>query len=73
MSTTLLFILQVLTLIIVLGLINRPFGDNMAHVYTTDKNIKVERGFYRLIGVDARGQQTWSAYLRGVLAFSLMG
>ena len=73
MSTTLLFILQVLTLIIVLGLIYRPFGDYMAHVYTTDKNIKVERGFYRLIGVNPASEQSWPVYLRSLLAFSLIG
>ena len=33
----------------------------------------VERGFYRLIGVDPRSEQTWPAYLRGVLAFSAVG
>ncbi|MDQ1564696.1 MAG: potassium-transporting ATPase potassium-binding subunit [Actinomycetota bacterium] len=73
MSTTLLFILQILTLIIVLGLIYRPFGDYMAYVYTTDKNIKVERGFYRLIGVNPASEQSWPVYLRSLLAFSLIG
>jgi K+-transporting ATPase ATPase A chain len=73
MSTTLLFILQALTLIIVLGLIYRPFGDYMAYVYTTDKNIKVERGFYRLIGVNPASEQSWPVYLRSLLAFSLIG
>ena len=52
MNNTWLFILQALTLIVVLGLIYRPLGDYMAHVYTTPKNLKVERGFYRIIGVD---------------------
>ncbi|POH66551.1 potassium-transporting ATPase subunit KdpA [Cryobacterium zongtaii] len=66
-------ILQALTLVAVLVVLHRPLGDYMATIYTSHKDLAVERGFYRLIGVDARGQQTWSAYLRGVLAFSLVG
>jgi potassium-transporting ATPase potassium-binding subunit len=73
MNNTWLFILQALTIIIVLGLIYRPLGDYMAHVYTTKKNLKVERGFYRLIGVDPVSEQSWPVYLRSLLAFSLVG
>jgi len=66
-------ILQALTLVAVIAVLYRPLGDYMATIYTSHKDLAIERGFYRLIGVDARGQQTWSAYLRGVLAFSLVG
>jgi len=66
-------ILQALTLVAVLAVLYRPLGDYMATIYTSHNDSRIERGFYRLIGVDARGQQTWSAYLRGVLAFSLVG
>ncbi|MBA8829543.1 K+-transporting ATPase ATPase A chain [Alpinimonas psychrophila] len=45
----------------------------MARIYTSTKDLKVERGFYRLIGVEARSEQTWQSYLRGVLAFSVTG
>jgi potassium-transporting ATPase potassium-binding subunit len=73
MNNTWLFILQALTIIVVLGLIYRPLGNYMAHVYTTQKNLKVERGFYRLIGVDPVSEQSWPVYLRSLLAFSLVG
>ncbi|HEY5229995.1 MAG TPA: potassium-transporting ATPase subunit KdpA, partial [Galbitalea sp.] len=73
MNNTWLFILQALTIIAVLGLVYRPLGDYMAHVYTTQKNLKVERGFYRLVGVDPVSEQTWPVYLRSLLAFSLVG
>jgi K+-transporting ATPase ATPase A chain len=66
-------ILQALTLVAVLVAVYRPLGDYMARIYTTRRDLRVERGFYRLIGVDARGQQTWSVYLRSVLAFSVVG
>ncbi len=73
MNNTWLFVLQALTIVVVLGLIYRPLGSYMAHVYTTQKNLKVERGFYRLIGVDPVSEQTWPVYLRSLLAFSLVG
>jgi K+-transporting ATPase ATPase A chain len=72
MNNTWLFILQALTIVVVLGLIYRPLGNYMAHVYTTQKNLKVERGFYRLIGVDPASEQSWPVYLRSLLAFSLI-
>jgi len=73
MDSSLLAILQVGALVLILVAIHRPLGDYMARIYTSDKDLRVERGFYRLIGVDARGEQTWMAYLRSVLAFSLVG
>lgn len=66
-------ILALLTVILVLGLLYRPLGDYMAWVYTTRKDWKVERGLYRVMGVDSKSEQTWPAYLRSVLAFSAVG
>ncbi|MWV48225.1 potassium-transporting ATPase subunit KdpA [Rathayibacter sp. VKM Ac-2803] len=70
---TFLAILQVASVALILVLLHRPLGDYMAHIYTTTRDLAVERGFYRVIGVDPRAEQSWSAYLRGVLAFSLIG
>ncbi|ROP50205.1 MULTISPECIES: potassium-transporting ATPase subunit KdpA [unclassified Rathayibacter] len=67
-----LAILQVASAALILVLLHRPLGDYMAHLYSSPKDLAVERGFYRLIGVDARAEQSWQAYLRGVLAFSLV-
>jgi K+-transporting ATPase ATPase A chain len=72
-NNTLLFILQGLTIVVVLGLIYRPLGDYMASVYTTEKNLKPERGLYRVIGVNPKSEQTWPVYLRSLLAFSAIG
>ena len=71
--TVLFGILQILTLAVLLVLAYRPLGDYMARIYSTDKDLKVERGFYRLIGVDSGSDQTWRSYLRGILVFSLVG
>lgn len=73
MSTSWSFILQLATLVLVLGLVYRPLGDYMAAVYTTKRNLGVEKGFYRLIGVSPSSEQSWPAYLRSVLAFSAAG
>ncbi|QNE46972.1 potassium-transporting ATPase subunit KdpA [Glaciihabitans sp. INWT7] len=73
MNNTWLFILQAATIVLVLALIYRPLGDYMAQVYTKPKNMRVERGFYRLIGVNPASEQTWPVYLRSVLAFSAIG
>ncbi|AWB87562.1 potassium-transporting ATPase subunit KdpA [Mycetocola zhujimingii] len=66
-------ILQVASLALILALLYRPLGDYMAHLYSSTKNLRIERGFYRLIGVDSSVEQTWQAYVRGVLWFSGTG
>lgn len=66
-------VLTSLTLIVALGLAYRPMGDYIARIYTGERDLAVERGTYRLIGVDPRGSQTWQAYLRSVLLFSAAG
>lgn len=64
---------QVLLAALVLVALYRPLGDSMAHVYTSARDLRVERGLYRVIGVDSRSEQSWRAYVRSVLAFSLVG
>ena len=71
--TVILFVLQLLTVAVVIGLLYRPLGDYLAYTFTTARNLRVERGFYRVIGVKPDAEQSWSAYLRGVLAFSAVG
>ena len=58
--------LQAATLILALVLLYRPLGDYMARVYTGVKNLRVERGIYRLIGVDVSPQ----ALLRRITALA---
>ena len=74
MDATIWFLIaQLATIALVLVLVHRPLGDYMAVVYTSKRDLTVERGFYRLIGVDSRSEQSWPAYLRSVLAFSAVG
>ncbi|QIK63562.1 potassium-transporting ATPase subunit KdpA [Leucobacter viscericola] len=69
----LLALLSYATVALIIAVIYRPLGDYLAWVYTSGKDWWIERGFYRLIGVDSKAEQTWRAYLRGVLAFSAVG
>jgi K+-transporting ATPase ATPase A chain len=62
--------LQLGLLIVALGACYVPIGNYMAHIFTTDKHWRAERGIYKLIGVDPAADQKWSAYLRSMLAFS---
>ncbi|PII96791.1 hypothetical protein BMH30_15840, partial [Leucobacter sp. OLES1] len=66
-------LLSFATVALVVGALVRPLGDYLAWVYTSRKDWRVERGAYRLLGVDSRSEQTWQAYLRSVLLFSLVG
>ncbi|AVL99201.1 potassium-transporting ATPase subunit KdpA [Gordonia iterans] len=66
-------ILSLGTVVLILAALYRPLGDYMAWVFTSGKDWWLERGIYRVIGVDSKGEQTWPAYLRGVLVFSAVG
>ncbi|MDP7705745.1 potassium-transporting ATPase subunit KdpA [Mycobacterium sp. TY815] len=70
MSTMTAGIIFLAALIAALALVHVPFGDYMYRVYSSEKDARVESLIYRLIGVDARSEQTWGAYARSVLAFS---
>ncbi|WP_406498116.1 potassium-transporting ATPase subunit KdpA [Streptomyces sp. NBC_00846] len=70
MSPVLAGMLQVLALIAALGLAYRPLGDHMAGVYSSKKHLRVEKWIYKAIGANPDTEMRWTAYLRGVLAFS---
>ncbi|MET0855058.1 MAG: potassium-transporting ATPase subunit KdpA, partial [Microterricola sp.] len=73
MAPLMFFILQLATVALVLAVLYRPLGDYMAGVYTSPRHLRVERGIYRVIGVDQESEQTWPIYFRSVLAFSAVG
>jgi K+-transporting ATPase ATPase A chain len=56
-----------------------PLSSLIAGVYAGEKNFlspvlgPVERGFYRLAGVDERHEQTWFVYAIAMIAFSIAG
>ncbi|MCD2500078.1 potassium-transporting ATPase subunit KdpA [Microbacterium nymphoidis] len=73
MPATAAAIVQALALVALLVITHRPMGDLLARVYTARRHLRIERGTYKLLGVDGDAQQSWPMYLRGVLAFSVVG
>ncbi|MGA5323914.1 potassium-transporting ATPase subunit KdpA [Streptomyces seoulensis] len=73
MGSVLAGVLQLLALIGALALVHAPAGRYMATVYSSRRHLRVERWIYRAIGADPDTEMRWPAYLRGVLAFSLVG
>jgi potassium-transporting ATPase potassium-binding subunit len=47
-----------------------PLGNYMAHIFTTDRDWKIERFLYKLMGINRDADQKWSVYVRSILAFS---
>ncbi len=73
MSDTLAGLLQAGALLAALAVCYRPLGGYLARVFTSERDLAVERVTYRLVGVDPRADQRWPVYARSVLAFSLLG
>ena len=72
MSDTTAGLLQVALLVAALAACYRPLGAYMAHVYTSDRDWRVERAIYRVVGVEPSADQRWPVYVRSLLAFSLV-
>jgi potassium-transporting ATPase potassium-binding subunit len=64
--------LQFALLVAALAACYIPLGNYIAWVFTSDKDWRVERSFYKLIGIDRSADQKWSVYLRSILAFSFV-
>ncbi|NNG39523.1 potassium-transporting ATPase subunit KdpA [Flexivirga sp. ID2601S] len=65
-------LLTIAVLVIALAAVHVPLGDYLARVFTTDRDLAVERAFYRLCGIDPRSGQRWSRYAVSVGAFSVV-
>ncbi len=72
MNSALAGILQIVLLVLALVACYRPLGDYIAHVFTSDKHLRVETGFYRIMGIDPDADQRWGTYARSMLAFSVV-
>lgn len=73
MNDTTSGLLTIAVLGLLLALLWAPFGDHMARVVTGTRHARVERGLYRLLGVDPEAQQSARSYATSVLAFSAVG
>ncbi|MDQ2848651.1 MAG: potassium-transporting ATPase subunit KdpA [Actinomycetota bacterium] len=63
---------QIVVLLVLLVLLHRPLGDYLAGVLTSDRDWRVERRLYRLLRLDPRADQRFSAYLAAVIGFSVV-
>lgn len=70
MTMTTAGVIFVLTLVAALVAVYKPFGDHMFRAVSGTKQSRVERGIFRLVGVNPAAEQTWGVYARSVLAFS---
>nr|MDT0659784.1 potassium-transporting ATPase subunit KdpA [Micromonospora sp. DSM 115978] len=70
MTVTTAGVLFILSLVVALVAVHKPFGDLMYRVVSGGRQSRVERGIYRLVGVDPAAEQSWGVYARSVLAFS---
>ncbi|RAO28188.1 Potassium-transporting ATPase [Micromonospora noduli] len=70
MTMTTAGVIFVLTLVAALVAVYKPFGDHMFRAVSGTKESRVERGIFRLVGVNPAAEQTWGVYARSVLAFS---
>jgi potassium-transporting ATPase potassium-binding subunit len=57
-------------LVLALVAVHIPLGDYMYRVYTSQRDLRVEKLIYRVIGADPKAEQPWYSYARSVLAFS---
>src|ERR1051326_2048304 len=71
--------LQIALYCVVVILITKPFGGFMTRVFTGERTVlspvlgPVERGVYRICGVDEKAEQHWMTYGVAMLLFSLAG
>jgi potassium-transporting ATPase potassium-binding subunit len=64
--------LQVAVLVVALAACYVPLGNYIARIFTAKEHWRVERGIYKLTGIDPEADMRWSVYVRSMLAFSFV-
>jgi K+-transporting ATPase ATPase A chain len=72
MSDTAAGLLQAGALLVALAVCYRPLGGFIARTYESNRHTRLERGAYRIMGVDPDSEQRWPVYARSLLAFSFV-
>ena len=71
--------IQILVFIALVVAVARPLGGFMTSVFNGERNVlspvlgPIERGLYRIAGVDAKAEQHWVTYAVSMLLFSVAG
>jgi K+-transporting ATPase ATPase A chain len=72
-------LIQIAIYFAVIALITKPLGGYMTRVFAGERTLfspvlrPLERGFYRLAGVDPETDQHWTTYAIGMLLFNFVG
>lgn len=72
-------VIQIGLYVVVLALLTKPLDLYMTRVYSGERTFAdrvlrpVERGIYRLTGVDETREMRWTTYAIAMLAFNLVG
>jgi potassium-transporting ATPase potassium-binding subunit len=64
--------LQFALLVVALAACYVPLGNYIARIFTAKEHWRVERGIYKLCGIDPEADMRWSVYARSMLAFSFV-
>ncbi len=72
MDTTSQAILSVSLLVAILAAVHVPLGEWMYRTFTDERDWRVERLIYRVVGVDPRAEQRWTTYALSVVAFGVV-
>ena len=62
MTSSLAGWIPVILVLAALAAVYLPFGNYMARVFQSDHHTVVERGLFRVIGVNGDGRQNWMRY-----------
>ncbi|MBP2292972.1 potassium-transporting ATPase subunit KdpA [Azospirillum rugosum] len=71
--------IQILLFVLLVAAVTRPLGGFMTRVFNGERSFlssllrPIERGLYRLAGVDEAAEQHWTAYAVSMLLFSAAG
>jgi K+-transporting ATPase ATPase A chain len=72
-------LIQIVLYLVLLTALTPILGEYMARVFSGGKTVAatvigpLERGIYRVCGVDPAGEQHWTGYAASLLAFNLLG
>src|ERR1700730_5930714 len=64
--------LQFALLVAALAACYVPLGNYLARIFTAKEHWRIERGIYKLTGIDPEADMRWSVYVRSMLAFSFV-
>lgn len=64
---------QLAMIVVLVAALHVPLAGMMARAYTSDRDWRIEKVIYRVVGVDSACEQRWTRYLGSILAFSAVG